>query len=473
MIILRALFVATSIAALPAQAFTLDYYRVVHEYFDGATGHYRLGNPNGSPPANWNPTGYSFYASGTTPPQCCAQPVRKFRAPSSGAEVFTANPAEIAVLSAPGSGWDPVPGEAFRIPVPQAGGACAAGLDPVHRYSIGTPTGSRHRYVVTAAQRSRMTALGWIDEGVTFCAHDTQDEPLSERYLEYGFPLPDERCAEGTCIAARNVRTPSISANSEAFFPSLFALTGLHAATAWGMAPGIPADRSFVQVTTRSPDRSARARSVYGIHLNGTERSSGLLASLSPTSTFDLGGRERPTSGMFVPFRTGYDTDVELRIAFQAFVRTVNAAPGSHAYALPVVELRDATTDLRILLSVQAFGTVPPGDGIGREEGTGKVIVSTTFRPAPAFGRSLGLDFLATPAPFLSAHPWGHGGDFDFRLTRADFVTMLGMARTIEPRLSADPQHYQVARFQFRVETFGDATIGLHVYGARLELLRR
>jgi hypothetical protein len=55
---------------------------------------------------------------------------------------------------------------------PPVGGACAAGLLPVHRF-YNNPTATakmNHRYVVSPAIAAEMIAQGWLDEGVVMCA---------------------------------------------------------------------------------------------------------------------------------------------------------------------------------------------------------------------------------------------------------------------------------------------------------------
>lgn len=470
-----------ALAAWPAQAFFIHVSDPVSEYYAAGSDRYRLVAGQLQDP-EWARTGYGFTAAGFSISTCgvggadCPRPVREFYAPSAKAWFYSADPGEVAVLQRPGSGWEDR-GVRFRLPLPDVAGQCAAGRAPVIRfYNGGGGATASHRFVLTEAARQRMRAAGWQEEGPVFCAYGREDSALATRSLGMAtLPAPDRAC--GPCLEGRNVPVPGIRAaeklpGDSPWLP--FDRTGA-STSPYGLVPGNifqAAQRSFLQFEYPVVEYQTQTR--YGIYLDGRDRVQGGIAALGPVARLPLGGSELPLSGPLAPFRLAYDTEVELRLSFRAFVKSVTTAgPGHHAYALPVIEFRDATSDLRVLLAIQAFGTVPPADGLGREQASGHVLVATTFRRAPPFGRSLALDFLATPPPFVSANPWGYGGDFDFRLSRADFVQLLGIARTIEPRLSTDPQHYQVASFEFRVETSGDATIGLNVQEPRLELLRR
>lgn len=85
---------------------------------------------------------------------------------------YTADPAECAAVRANPLWQDE--GIAFHALLPAAG-VCPAGYPAVVRlWQAGTdPTGSRHRYLVDAAEIARMAAAGWVVEGPVFCAPGT------------------------------------------------------------------------------------------------------------------------------------------------------------------------------------------------------------------------------------------------------------------------------------------------------------
>jgi hypothetical protein len=57
-------------------------------------------------------------------------------------------------------------GDVFALPVPDAAGNCAAGMQPVYRlYNSGLGGAPNHRYTTSTATRMQMLALGWIAEG--------------------------------------------------------------------------------------------------------------------------------------------------------------------------------------------------------------------------------------------------------------------------------------------------------------------
>ncbi len=472
--LLRTALAAALLAGMgAAQAFLLPTFSPVVEHYDAATGHYGLVVEPGAVP-----TGYVFYGQVglPTPMGCvssCQAVVRSFKARDSGSVLWTGDAAEIAILEQPSSGWVPQTAM-FLIHLPGADGTCASNLTPVYRLYNGRGHlgDSNHRFAWSNDVRSRMTARGWIDEGVKFCAYFAIDQQLEDRVIGFALPKLAAGCGTESCIAAVSMPAPTITSGDPhgAYKPVFFGHTGMQSTYAYGIAPGSAeavSQRSFMQITA---DHNSTYQ--YGISLQSSDRTGGTVSSFSPRINFNPGpSLFRGTHTLFAPFK-GYDTDSELRIAFTAFVRSVSSQAGGHAYVLPVLELTDATSQQKIQLSIQAMGTVPPGDFLGRDD-TGKVIVSTTFRAAPPFGRSLGLEFLRIPQPFVSVNAWGWGGLFDFRISRDEFAQVLAFARLQNPTLSPAPEHYLVNSYELRVESAGTAHIGMNASDIRLQVLRR
>ena len=85
------------------------------------------------------------------------------------------------------------------------------------------------------------------------------------------------------------------------------------------------------------------------------------------------------------------------------------------------------------------------------------------------YGRSVGSCTFSTPPGFQGAA----FGTFDFRMAREDFQRVLDAARTVNPRLSADPADYLVDNFHFNNEVVGNAEIGAGLGQFSLRLVAR
>lgn len=126
----------------------------------------------GAAGAGWARTGYAFYAYPVAGAPADANPVCRFYGtPGVGpnSHFYTANPVECEAVKTDRS-WM-YEGIAFAIGVPVAG-ACAADKIPVYRSYNGRwqQNDSNHRYSADAGVYARMAALGWLGEGVVFCA---------------------------------------------------------------------------------------------------------------------------------------------------------------------------------------------------------------------------------------------------------------------------------------------------------------
>ncbi|HSS27572.1 MAG TPA: hypothetical protein VLL50_06430, partial [Usitatibacter sp.] len=151
--------------------------------------------------------------------------------------------------------------------------------------------------------------------------------------------------------------------------------------------------------------------------------------------------------------------DNYMDLSFAVAVPTLRQGVGGHAWGTPMIEFRDAVSGQSIDVTIQTFGTIPPGDFSGvMEPETGNVFVSTVFRADPQFGVRLQGDF----AP---CKPYGGcvSGNFGFRLRKEDFEKVIAIARASNSALSADPRDYLLVNFRFRMGIFGDADLGANV----------
>jgi hypothetical protein len=454
---------AAALLATPASAFLINIDRNTYasEYANFTSGQYVLlvdGSEvaDGRAGPGWYSTGQSFAVA---LPGDGGVPVCRFYAPAANTHFFTASPSECEALKAPGSGWlfEKI---AFEAYVP-SGGNCR-GLSPVYRLYNNVPDRPIHRYVASAVTQRDLVAAGWIDEGIAFCSSVAQHVP--ERFVPTGTtmassraPIPEAACpASGTCVALDGL--PAMTRELSPYVPPLYfdsnpqfpiealALTGhlqnLHTA-----------------VTSPHP-RDVVAHSYVGaggIFINGADRQGGELASARALHRFSEAETLRPWVDA-IPR--------ELRLSYWFKVNHLETPAGSHAYGHPAMVFRDVVSGLRLDVTVQSFGTMPPGEFAGADGDTGRVLVSTALGAPGGFGKSLGGYVRIRPSDM------GPPAYSVFRLHRGDFANALARARAIEPRLSADPADYRVEAFDFKVETYGDARVGVTFTTMNLEVLR-
>jgi lysyl endopeptidase len=158
-------------AANPAgTAPAVEYYNGVQDAYFLTVDPYEIaGRDNGSPPG-WVRTGYRFlaYADAALAP-AGAQPVCRLHSPPPYGDTrfYSASPAECAaMLAQPGQHFILEDAAAFRVAVPDAGGACPAGTRPVYRF-LDTSSPPRRRYTAEVDLRDAMIDAGrWTLEGV-------------------------------------------------------------------------------------------------------------------------------------------------------------------------------------------------------------------------------------------------------------------------------------------------------------------
>jgi hypothetical protein len=447
----------------------------------------------------WVRTGFFFGAYPSPPPangscdgapaeQCLGSPVYRFYGtPGLGpnSHFFTADPAEAAGLDRPGTGWS-LERKEFSIPVPDASGQCPSGLAPVYRlYNMRWMfNDSNHRYVTSPAERARMQAMGWFDEGPRFCAYFAGEEAIKSFQLTQvqvpskiraSAECEDESLNDGPCIAVNNLAAPDEPMTAPVpTFPGsptgyeFFDRTGLGTSTAFVVNNALPAPEAAADVFVQQSDHE------IGIHVDTLNRGANSLSSVNPLYQLHTSRGPELRDDRFFPFGA-YESGVELALSFELRVRRVNLrTPTSAAYGHPTLEFIDTKSNHHVYFTILTYGTIAQGDYLAFDSGTGKVIVGTTFRTGASYGRSLRDSMLPTPSGFsdptlsLASH-----GLFEFRMNRDEFRRVLASARTLDPAISNDPSDYLLDNFHFNNEVFGDGEIGLTLQGYLLQLLRR
>lgn len=459
-----------------AHAFFINPPAHVYEYANAPTGRYvwldaieAASVDKGSAGPGWEATGYTFEIPNWLNPQPPAQPVCRFYSFESNSHFFTGDAGECELLKAHPGEWvyEKI---AFYVNALPAGGACPTGLKPVYRFynDRAAQHDSTHRFTPDPAVRDELLASGWKDEGIAFCTPYWYHSPLK---LFYAGPGPVRSPAEcesrvGPCLAVKQLpamptRIPSflpplyVTMNPD-FPPAVFAMTGMGMDLYTGQPIGIPGaitNHSFIQLNgTGGPP--------FGLHIVSADRLAGPYAAVSPM--YELPGAA-PAAGQqdqrVFPWKgTRHRT---LEAAFEATVPTVKRADASsHAYGSLVLQFGDASTGRSFLVTVQAYGTLPPGDFVAPDADTGQPIVSTVFRADPAFGTRLAGDF----ASCSGGVPCIEGmRQYRFRMMDADFAKALARARTLDPAMSADPADYFLAQVRLHNETYGEAELGATV----------
>lgn len=472
----------------------------VIEYFNVALGHYFLAiNPAemaaieaGSAGPGWARTGFSFDAHpvpvppGAYCPGDCGTAVSRFYGtPGLGpnSHFYTANAAEAQFLQRAGSGWSLEKLE-FSIPLPDAAGQCGPGLVPVYRVynNRWMYNDSNHRFVADQAQRDRMLARGWVDEGVAFCAYGAREMPIKsflvaidlDRKVLPSAECEDERVNLGPCMALNNLPVPRNLMGPYDYMeppPSgFFERTGVSSLVNYvvNVSPTQAAiENVFVQGGTGS------RTSIFGIHVDTRNRGASLLSSVNPLYQLQTTVAPGAFDPRFFP-RAPAEDAVQLKVRYVVNIKSLQVRNGqSHAFGHPTLEFMDRRGGRNLYFTALTYGTVDANDLLVVDGSTGKVIVGTTLRATSPYLRNFGLPSLYTAPGFVAPNYWGWGGAFEFRMDRAEFQRVLDAARTLDATLSADPADYLLDNFHFNNEVFGDGEIGLNIADFQVELVRR
>ena len=476
--------------ATPARAFLVPGEHAVAEFYNVYLGHYFMtldsdeiqGIEAGNAGPGWVRTGFGFKACRYL--QDCKGPglatvQRFYGTPGLGpnSHFYTADPAEAAILDRPGTGWT-YEGAAFFIATPSAPGACTTGV-PVYRLynNRWRFNDSNHRYVTSDAERARMVAKGWTDEGVRFCsagalelpiASFTVDRPTFDGYIRNGVGCGDERLNLGPCISASNLAVPAARFVSSSPAPTdFFERTGMSSSSTYVVDSSQPAATAAADVFFQHD------QGTLGIHIDTRHKGPNALSSLDPLYQLHVSAAQGGPDLRFFPFGA-YESDVQLAMSFTLNVKTIQVrSAGGAAYGQPVIEFVDQRSGRHLYFLVLAYGTLPIADYLAPDTQTGTTIVGTTFRTDSPYARSFGLPTLPTPSGFQSPNFWGWGGRFEFRMDRAEFQRVLEVARTVDAALSAGPADYFIDNFGFNNEVFGDGEIGVNLADFKLELVRR
>lgn len=462
------------------------------EYVNDISGHYvlirdpaeRAAVEGGAAGPGWRRTGYLFEVS---PPstEVVDGNVCRFYAPSVNSHFHTGFAAECNYLRDNPTGWI---FEKFDFFAPLPRGSCQFMMTPVHRLynNRGLAGDPNHRYTADAEVHGEMLARGWIDEGIAFCASWATRTPAKSFWIVSGKLAPTAECEDesinvGSCTALNQLPRmpnsvtdtlpPSWVIPNPAYPVDVENVTGVGLGahlleTAQPIdSPNGAARHSFLQTNGRS--------SWFGIHVNSFDRTHGDYSSINPLYQFVT---RAPAAGApderVFPWGDGRDHDLDVTFNLRV-KRLLRADPQSHAYGHPTLQFIDRTSGEHLYVTLGAYGSIPVGgeDYLARDVVTRRVIVSTTFRVDPSFGKRLSGEWIAcsgagpcNPAPTDS---------FRFRIDRAAFQRVLDRARTLSPTLSARPADYLLANFHFNNEVYRDGDIGMQLSNYMLSIYDR
>jgi len=154
----------------PSMATVFEFYNTnLKHYFRTASAAEATAIDGGSAGPGWVRTGDNFiaYQAATISP---GSDVCRFYTFGANSHFYTVEVPECLSLQSPTSGWV-YEGLSFRIGKPAAG-ACDTGTIPVHRLYNNrfAFNDSNHRFTTVFDNVAAMQALGWVYEGVAFCA---------------------------------------------------------------------------------------------------------------------------------------------------------------------------------------------------------------------------------------------------------------------------------------------------------------
>ena len=493
----RFFLLAVVLAVGVAQAFPIAQApQPVVEYYNVYLGHYFMtiapaemaSIESGQAGPGWVRTGYAFLAcplpgggsfcTGTT----SATVQRFYGTPGLGpnSHFYTADPTEAAILKQPGTGWT-FEDTVFQTGTPPSPAGCVTGT-PVYRLynQRAAFNDSNHRYVTSGAERARMVARGWIDEGIRFCSDGAVEVPIKQFTIALG-PQPgqirpsaeceDESIHLGPCIAVNNLPVPASLLSTDSVTDPPFAeRTGLNRLPTFVLDASRPlesASNVFVQIA--APD-------TFGLHVDTRSKGPNAGSSINPLYQFTTGAPAGKPDLRIFPFGVS-ESEVELQVSFNLFVKTIEVrSAGGSAFGHTTLELIDQRSGKHVYFTTLAYGTVPEGTPpvyIAFDTFTGRPIVGTSMRTDSPYIRPFGLPSLPTPSGFVSPHPWGWGGAFEFRVNRDEFTRIIASWRTLVPELSTDPADYFFDNFHFNNEIGGDGEIGIWLQDYQVRLIRR
>ena len=188
----------------------------------------------------------------------------------------------------------------------------------------------------------------------------------------------------------------------------------------------------------------------------------------SPPATNEADRREMPWRG---------NTAFILELSFSldvTFIRRADEA--SHAISHPTLELIDTRSRRNIYITLAGAQTVPlpqreADDYFAADFGTGKVIVSTSFRDNPSFGeRVTGTSIFCTATATSHQCDQPRNTSFKFRLRPADIAYVIAKARKLDPLLSPNIADYAIDNFSFNNELYGNAELAVGLSNYQLKI---
>jgi hypothetical protein len=392
---------------------------------------------------------------------------------------FTINTSECESLKRADSGWIFVGTPFDAWPIDPVTGSCPGISMPIRRYynNRWREGESNHRYTAFAGVGAGLTARGWTDEGVAFCAQFPSASPVRTEsfsgYVDYEkrtFPFVSEK---DLCITSYFAPTDCIALNN---LQTAFTILGPYETLNDVPAPAALRERTGVDGTYLA----SHLPFGFGDRANSFVQFfeyEGWNSAFFVTSQDGQGGAYTGLSSVhglppFYPFVRTIDVDTDLVVTFRAFAKTIETFDsGSHAYSLVSLVFADKQRHY-LLFNILAFGTVKGTDFVVRDATTNHVIVATSFGGGSRYGRSLGLPTLYTPPGFVSANSWGWGGQFDFRMNAGEFQRVVADARTIDSTLSPSSGDYQLLEIRFKNEVFGFGELGMNLRDFRIVQVR-
>jgi hypothetical protein len=357
-----------------------------------------------------------------------------------------------------------------------------------------------HRYTPDPVVRQALIKQGWIDEGAALCTMLWSYSPLASYEMSATKVLPSAQCEDesqnlGACVALNQAPVMPVTVPSNTQLPP-YIRGPIDNPMPLGRLPRfatIPegdivtpvkspllseiTSHSFVQLTP-----GLVSYPFVGVYVNSRDRTSSPqfpYMSINPLYQFVTTPPARNDADKRVmPWRDDIVRILELSFSLDiTFVR--RADEGSHAISHPTLELIDTRSRRNIYITLAGAQTVPlpqreSEDYFAADVGTGKVIVSTSFRDNPSFGeRVRGTSIFCTATATSHQCDQPSISSFTFRLRPADITYVIAKARKLDPSLSANIADYAIDNFSFNNELYGNAELAAGLTGYKLAIFEQ